>query len=811
MSSSSRKMLQAAAGVGGGAFYPYTVDYSARFNDNDSAHLYRTPSSASNRNTWTISAWVKLGSGVLVNSIPIWGAGQLTGSTKTDRLLIRNHDANAPNEANIEFVSWNGSNQFQRRSVFKLRDFSSWYHIVAVVDTTQSTASDRVKVYVNGVELTEFHLSVNPSQNYNTATNDTVFQSVGSRRDNVSSTLFYYDGYLADVVLVDGAALTPSSFAEDKNGVWVPKDVSGLTFGTNGFLLDFSNSAALGTDVSGNGNNFTSSGLTSSDQMPDTPTNNFPVMNPLFGQGTMKEGNLYASIAGGSNSRGQTSTFGAKTGKWYVEMSYLSDTWTVPRNLFGIVPADQIDTYVILTDGIAYYGDGGLYYPGAVSYGASYGAGDILGIAVDLDNDEITFYKNGVSQGTITAYTLRDTEYLFGNWFTVAATVKVVFNFGQDSTFGGRETAGGNSDQNGIGDFKYAVPSGFLALCTANLPEPTIGPNSDTTSDENFNTVLWTGDGNSSRAITGVGFQPDFTWTKTRSATYGHVLYDAVRGGTAALFINTSTEQDPYANGVISSFDSDGFTVASGSSSNVVVNQSGQNYVAWNWKGNGSGVTNNDGTVTSTVSVNQDAGFSIITYPYGAGSAGHGLGAIPDFLIYKERSPNTNSWYVWHKDLSGSDYFLYLDNTGAESNPYGDIFNLTSTTFGSNLGLTGRTGVAYAFVEVESFSSFGKYTGNGSADGPFIYTGMRPAWILIKRTDASGNGWNLYDNKRDTYNVADAYIQPNTSGAEGTFTTLDILSNGFKIRSTNSAYNTSGATYIYMAFAEMPFKYSVGR
>jgi len=337
MSSSSRKMLQAAAGnAGGGDFYPYTVDNSVRFNYGDSAYLTRTPSSetASERKTFTISAWIKLGAEVFTQSIAVWGAGSDSASTKNDRLVVRRFDATAPADAVLEFTSWSASNQIQRRSEMKLRDLSSWYHLVVKVDTTQATASDRIKMYVNGVELTEFQDSVNPSQNYQCATNGTEPQNVGRRRPNTSTAYTYNDGYISEICIVAGTALDPTSFGQFKNGVWVPKNVSGLTFGTNGFYLDFSNSAALGTDVSGNGNNFTSSGLTSSDQMPDTPTNNFPVMNPLFGQGTMADGNLYASIVGGTASRGQTSTFGAKTGKWYVEMSYLSDIWVVPKNHF---------------------------------------------------------------------------------------------------------------------------------------------------------------------------------------------------------------------------------------------------------------------------------------------------------------------------------------------------------------------------------------------------------------------------------------------------------------------------------------------
>jgi hypothetical protein len=803
MSNFTKLMAQAAAGAaGGGDFYPYTVDYSCRFYGNDK--LTWTAPSGGNRKTFTISLWAKPaldGTGSVFFNVDGSGAGDTFGvyHQDTGRLYAFGYSA---------AISY-----YQRQQLDQFyRDPSAWYHWVFAYDTTATTTADRFKTYVNGVELdqsnwtniTTFPLNADTGWNESGRPHE-----IGEYADDVSSTDTHM--YMAQFAVVDGQQLDASSFGEFKNGIWVPKDLSSLTWGNNGFWLDFADSSNLGNDVSGNNNDFTSSGLTSSDQMTDTPTNNFATWNPLKLRDTASaywplesysEGNLAATfpstVAGGHS----YSTIGVPDDtKMYAEIYVNSAPVAVSIGVDSGVYGNNGDS----TDRYIYSSNTGSIRKGGttVTTGSTYTAGDIIGICVDRISDEVAFYKNGTLQGTITGAA----DKTFFLLVIADNSVAVTLNAGQNGTFNGNVTAGGNTDANGLGDFKYTVPTDALAICTANLPEPTIGPNSDTLSDENFNTVLWTGNG-TTKSITGVGFQPDFTWIKNRTDATTHNVFDAVRGVYKNLKTDT-TDAEGYNTNTLSSFDADGFTVGLANA----VNGSGDNLVAWNWKANGSGVSNTDGTVTSTVSVNQDAGFSIITYPYGKGTAGHGLGAIPDFLIIKERSPNANSWYVWHKGLSGTDYFLNLNNTGAESNTLGDIFYLTSTTFSSDLGLTGRTGVAYAFLEVEGFSSFGSYTGNGSADGPFVYTGFRPAFVITKRTDTSGYNWVVMDAGRDQYNVADAWLYANSSSAEvsNSSTTIDFLSNGFKFRGESSTQNASGGTWIYIAFAENPFKYANAR
>jgi hypothetical protein len=336
--------------------------------------------------------------------------------------------------------------------------------------------------------------------------------------------------------------------------------------------------------------------------------------------------------------------------------------------------------------------------------------------------------------------------------------------------------------------------------------------------------VLYTGDGSNPRGITGVGFQPDFVWLKNRSAGWGHRLSNAVVGANYALETNNANAelfQNQY--GYLTSFNSDGFTVTAGSTDDYFTNNSGDNYVAWNWKAGVSNVTNEEGTITSTVRANTTSGFSIVTYTgtsTGNGdnkTVGHGLGVAPQVVIVKNRDAVEN-WpvQVWGQDAGTR--VIYLNTTAAQEVDATRFFQLpTDTVIGlggnSSVSGSGDNYVAYCFAEVEGFSKFSSYTGNGSDDGPFVYTGFRPAWVMVKRSSSAGEGWWIYDNKRDTFNITDNILEVNSSNAEisgGTYP-IDMVANGFKIRGLNALLNTSGATYIYMAFAENPFKYSLAR
>jgi hypothetical protein len=328
-----------------------------------------------------------------------------------------------------------------------------------------------------------------------------------------------------------------------------------------------------------------------------------------------------------------------------------------------------------------------------------------------------------------------------------------------------------------------------------------------------FNTVTYTGDGSASRSITGVGFQPDFTWVKGRNAVWFHTLTDVVRGGGYFIHSNIDTAEAGGGTSLITGFNSDGFNV--NITPNGTVNNNGDTFVSWNWKANGAGVSNTAGSITSTVSANTTAGFSIVSYTGTGANAtvGHGLGSAPKMIMIKNRTSAEN-WRVGHSSLTSWAFRLILDATTAQASEP-NAFNSTaptSTVF--SVGTDDSTNkstnslIAYCFAEIKGYSKFGSYTGNGSSNGTFVYTGFMPKFIMIKRTDSADNPWAIYDTVRDTNNPNTFLLRANASNAEADdsgYSDHDHLSNGFKLRQTWSGINASGGTYIYMAFADSPF------
>jgi hypothetical protein len=430
------------------------------------------------------------------------------------------------------------------------------------------------------------------------------------------------------------------------------------------------------------------------------------------------------------------------------------------------------------------------------AYGASYTNNDIIGIAFDADAGTLTFYKNNTSQGT--AFTgLTSGPYMFA--VSLYGTCATSTNFGQRP-------------------FAYTAPSGFKALCTQNLPTPTIGATSATQAGKFFNPVLYTGTG-SSNSVTGVGFQPDWTWIKSRSnGAYHHRLTDVVRGVTKEIYSNLTNAEGTDSNG-LTAFVSDGFTVGSSNEYNA----SATTFVAWNWKANGSGSSNTSGSITSTVSANTTSGFSVVTYT-GTGSAatvGHGLGATPKMIIGRSRTNSGFNWGVWHTSLQslyGNNAWIRLNTTDAYTTTF-DVFdpqNNTSSVFGigteATMNANASNYVAYCFAEVAGYSAFGSYTGNSSTDGTFVYLGFRPAYMMIKASNAIED-WVIMDVARSPYNGVNLWLNAEDSSADATLTPpqFDFNSNGMKLRGTSSTVNATGTTYIYMAFASNPFKTSLAR
>ena len=799
----------------------YEIGQSLRFDADDSAYLNKTwGSSPTDGNKFTFSVWVK--------------RGDLDSGTTQFWLLGAKDSA----ESNIKFYGdkieahLTGSNyDFKTDAVF--RDTSAWYHLVFTYDSDDGTVADRFKIYVNGVRQALGTTSTIPSG----ADNEFTKNGTGLHLGAHAWGTHHFDGYMAEVHLIDGTALTPTSFGETGNyGEWKPIEVSGLTYGNNGFYLDFADSGNLGDDVSGNGNDLTEKNIGASDQMLDTPTNNFATLNPLGKQSSsgLSEGNLKAVLTHGGNSARTPSTFAVSSGKWYWEVKQSS------ANRFGMGVFDT-ENYVMTDEdaGLDVYEwawilDGGASSQGkkvnsAVSadYGAEAGDGDVIMVALDVDNNAIWFGKNDswfntdgsassatvktqIEAGTTTnaAFTNLTSNHLTPMFVRQTSTDTLIANFGQDSSFAGNKTAQGNADSRGKGDFYYTPPSGFLALCTSNLPNVAVKPS------QHFNTVLYTAN-NSTNAITGVGFRPDFVWTKSRSNPYNHDLYDAVRGTGRRVQSNRDRVELTSPSNTIESFDSDGFTVGASDNGNSTGNS-----VSWNWKANGSGSANTNGSITSTVSANTVAGFSIVSWTSPglssgqSATVGHGLSTTPDMVIIKRRD-SAGNWLVGTTDLSWN-WFLYLNTTSGAGTSAGAWNNTAPTssvfTIGSYDHVSSGTQVAYCFHSVDGYSKVGSYVGNTDTDGTFVYTGFRPKFILMKHTTGSYD-WGIWDSARDTYNVAQTKLKANDLSADTTGTNqyIDFLSNGFKFRNNSVWDNGSGATYIYLAFAEQPFKYSNAR
>ena len=838
---------------GDSSFYNGAVSTSLKFDRASAHYLSRDQGSAGNQKVFTLAFWVKRGI-ISVADTALFGV-QTDGN---NRVYMR---WEADDTFKVYFAI--GGSAYDNGTTMKFRDTSAWYHIAVVVNMSGSGDTGKLKIYVNGVNQTVTYNSTLPDSN--TAMNSGAVETLG-KKDGAAN---YMDGYLADVYLIDGTAVGETSgyldeFGEVKEGIWIPKKYTG-SYGTNGFHLEFTSSAHdapasegsadtdnIGADSSGQNHHWTAvDSISASDcAMPDSPENNFSTLTPLFKEyatsSYLTEGNLKYTMG---TSGVTTSAYGSMAvnqnqgGKWYAEVRIddydTGSMWVgVFRNL-GLASKGNLAAGVRFS-GYAYKTNGNKTSTenNGSSYGNSYGTGNVIGIALDLDNDAIYFYKDGTIQNSGTAaFTsittnrgaynstdVGDGNYIFGvdgDGGNVAT-----FNFGQDSTFNGQETAGGNADANGLGDFHTAVPSGYLAVCSANLPELDIGPNSSTQADDHFNTVTYTGTGSSGNAINTVGFQTDWLWIKRRNGDTSHRLIDSSRGVDRYLSSDTTNAEDD-ATGIFTSFDTNGFTVEGTANS---TNGNNQTYVAWNWKANGGTTTTNDasatgvGSIDSVYQANTTAGFSIVTYT-GTGSAGtvaHGLGAVPKMLIVRNRSESYN-WKVYHAENTSApetDY-LVLDNTDAtadnvthwaDTEPTSTVFSLgTSNALIKNT----NTFVAYCFAEIEGYSKFGSYTGNATstpADGAFVYTSFKPLWLMVKRTDLTGQ-WRIYDTKRSPINYMDELLSAdsNATEAEGSTSRVDFLSNGFKMRGSASGTNKNGGTYIYMAFAEAPFKYANAR
>lgn len=734
----------------------FTISNSLRFRRSASARLSRTVTSGQSQSNWIFSVWVKrgvLGSTMRLLSVD---SSNLIGFNSSD---------------NIEVVV-NATTIITTTQVY--RDPAAWYHIVVRRNSNNYT------LHVNGVQI------ATGSQNNGTIggqSGSNIVHYIGS-----TAGASFFDGYMAELNWSGSSTATYSNFGatDTATGVWIPAEFTG-SYGTVGSHLTFSDNSALttssnvglGKDFSGNGNYWatTNISITSGetyDSMIDVPTltsattANYCVLNNVSTLTTATTSNANLAFTTTTVGHNAIGSIGMSSGKYYWEAQTSAGTTEARATVYG-------------TSASSYY-----------SFAAN---NTVYGFRFDADLGTLDYTTNG-SSWTSLATGLTSGPYFpyFNNNGTTSKTISV--NFGQRP-------------------FTYTTPTGYVALNTYNLPTPTIGTTATTQAYDYMDATLYTGTG-SSRSVTNAGgFQPDFVWVKSRSAVSDHALYDSVRGTTQDLASNSTAAETTQATG-LTAFNSNGFTVGALSK----VNNNTATFVAWQWRaGQGTTSSNTDGSITSTVSVNATAGFSIVTYTGTGANAtvGHGLGVAPKMIIVKGRT-NVDNWQVYHSNLTSASYRILLNSSAAESSqpavwnstaPTSSVFSLGT---GTSVNQSSQTFVAYCFAEINGFSKINFYTGNGNANGPFIYTGFRPKFVIVKSSSSGTDDWAVYDTSRDTYNVSINYLSPTTSGAESTAQgTLDFLSNGFKIRNTNSRLNTNSGTYIYMAFAESPFKYANAR
>lgn len=772
----------------------YSIARSLRFNSTDSAYLSRTPGGAGDRKTWTWSCWVKRGS--LGSAQAIFGCYVSSADSGAGAITFNSSDQ-------LRLQGWSTT---WRTTTRVFRDPAAWFHLVVVLDTTQATGANRVKIYIDGVQETAFGTSNDPTLNTDYGINQASAHRIGDWDPNGTTGVPHFNGYLAEIHFVDGTALTPSTFGQTDSttGQWVPKQVTGVSYGTNGFYLPFSDnsgttSTTLGKDGAGSNNwtpnNFSVTAGTGNDSLTDTPTNNFCTLSPLTGGAyvTLSDGNLRAigNSVSFATARFGTMAIGASD-KAYFEFTCTATAGGGPPAypLVGIAAASYSnpassserpgDTAV---GGVGYGSDGNKNTSSTSSaFGASYTANDVIGVHVDGVNGAVYFSKNGTYQNsgdptsgasrTGAAFTWTPGSAQYVPAVCGYNSSGGVFNFGQRA-------------------FAYTPATGYTALCASNLPTPSIVKPS-----AQFDVTLWGGDATSPRSIANTaGFAPDLVWLKARTSTQWNVLTDSTRGAGKSIYSNaTNAEVTNDTNGYVSAFNSNGFSVSAGGTGSAAVNTSAQNYVGWQWK---KGVTPGFDIVsqTATASGNQ--------------TINHSLGVAPSFALIKATAGSAANWSAWCKGM-GTDH-LVLNSTAAKA-ASGYMVSQSSSTFVINIALVNasNTFIVYLFAEVAGFSKFGSYTGNGSADGPSVHCGFRPRFVLIKRTDTTGD-WYIWDTSRNTFNVVSAELFANSSAIEASASDLDILSNGFKLRATTAGFNASGGTYIFAAFAEFPFKYSNAR
>ena len=776
-----------------GKFVPFTdsgtITNSCIFDEDGPDYFSKTQGSGgTSTKKFTFSCWFKLGVKAIAGTSgyfpALFNVGNETG--KYFSLFYQSQ------YKNFQYYSYQSTYDARGITVRTFEDTSKWYHLVIAADTTDSTAGDRVKLYIDGERITSFTNAVNPSLNYDFSVGAAEPYNLGFI--NSGDT---WDGYIAEANYIDGTAYTPSTFGltDTSTGRWIPKTLSGISYGTLGYRLNFSDAssdAAMGTDSSGNSHTFTLNGnLAATSQTTDSPTQNFNNMGGSKDSGvTVSKGNLTVNSgsSGGYIQSVGLAPFGVATGKWYWEVKVTTVGaavygWKDDISTSGSQANDGGSSAVggLSTGGAGSFSAGSWYveldYSNEVNY-TTVSTNDVLMFAIDLDNGKGYCGKNGT-------------------WFNSANPAN---GTGQ---IGGCHRANGINkfypcvnrlDSASVGEFNfgqrsfaYTIPTGFSPWQQDNLP----------TTDKGI---------------------PDFVWIKNRDASDAHTIYDSTRGPTKEIGVgevDETTDDDG-----LTKFLKGGFAIEDDDK----VNSSGESYASWNWIANGgTTAANTDGSgasIASTIQANQTAGFSIVTHT-GTGSAGtiaHGLSQAPEMVWTKIKAASVSGFTVGcSADPTGSGGFyqyLYLNentqsralsSTWNDTAPTNKVFSVgtSSTTNRSNDDY-----LTFCWHSVDGYSKIGSYNGNGSTNGPYIFTGFKPSWLIIKRTDsATGGNWSIIDNRRSPTNPIGKPLMSDSTGAESGLSniTMDFVSNGFKIRNTLNSNNNSSGKYIFMAFAEHPF------
>ena len=835
----------------------YNIDYSMRMPDaTSSAKLYRTLTSAgSSSPKWTFATWYKKGSPTTSVKSLLWFQCKSIHANATWHLGFQNDVINYGGgvrmniwSAHVSQSDWDTDNNAGTTAGLAFRDYADWFHFCHIIDYQ---TSPYVFMYINGVLQDPDWIYGGKSgpgygTNYAPLTGNEmrVGSSDGSDTGN---------GYFADTYFIEGQNLPPiGNFLEvdDLTNETKAIEYEG-TYTGNSFYFDYADSSDFGKDQSGLGNHFTSTSLGTQEQTIDTPQNNvgsnFAVWNPLWGRANKMPVLTRGCRGAKSPDAAQspcTATFGSLVdGKWYWEI--LPDSKGGSDCQLGIIntSAEMVDVAQSQTYYRFYLADTGNKWTdtnaSTISYGNTWTQGDIIGVALDMDNGAIYFSKNGTWQdsgvptsgSTKTGAAFTDVlsaipaggRYGGNGWVPAVlsndTTVEYVCNFGQDSSFDNLKTSGSAeaADGSGKGNFFYTPPSGFLALCQDNLPTPSIK-----LPREHYKTNRWAGNG-SSQTIT-TGFQTDFAWVKRRNATSYHILTNSVSGAGNYLVSNTQDGESSGGSQLINALSSTGFTVGN----EAAVNASGGQYVGWTWKAGGSvsAGNNTDGTLASTVSANVAAGFSIVKFT-GTGSAftvGHGLSQAPEMIIAKSAASSTN-WPVYGGASTGPTNILYFNLSNALGTDAGSFTSIDASTIGigttTDLNQNATDCYLWCFHSVPGYSKIGNCKLLGSSpsgnDGTYIDLGFKPAFFYWKMTTTSHAG-TIYDRSLtntgtpagEPHNVGNVYLVPSYNYSDQQYRTTpmigwDYLSNGVKQRQ-----NYSTDTMQYLAFAHQPFKYSRG-